>query len=262
MKITIQTLQMLKQKPQAITVLTAYDATMARVMNDAGLDVILIGDSLGNVIQGEATTLPVTLEDMLYHTRCVAKGNRDCFLISDLPFMSYARPKQALTNAAKLMQAGTMMVKMEGGAWLAPTIQQLQERGIPVCAHLGLLPQSVHKLSGFKIQAKDAISAQRLLEEAKLLEQAGAQLLVLECVPAALAAEVSRALTIPVIGIGAGQGTDGQVLVLQDLLGLSAYLPQFAKNFLAETKTESPSIKAAIEAYCAAVRNRNFPEEK
>lgn len=259
MKITIQTLQMLKQKSQAITVLTAYDASMAQVMNDAGLDVILVGDSLGNVIQGEATTLPVTLADMLYHTRCVAKGNRDCFLISDLPFMSYAMPKQALLNAAKLMQAGAMMVKMEGGAWLAPTIQQMQERGIPVCAHLGLLPQSVHKLGGFKIQAKDTDSAEQLLAEAKLLEQAGAQLLVLECVPAALAAAVSHALTIPVIGIGAGSGTDGQVLVLQDLLGLSAYLPQFAKNFLAEIKDATPSIKSAIAEYCTAVRNRSFP---
>ncbi len=259
MKNTIQTLQNLKLQKQPITMLTAYDAAMAQAISQAGIEAILVGDSLGNVIQGHSTTVPVTMDDMAYHTRCVASGNQGSFLIADMPFMSYAHPLQAFENAGKLLQAGAMMVKIEGGKWLTATIQQLVERGVPVCCHLGLMPQSVHKLGGFKMQAKEQHAAEILLNDALALEQAGAQLLVLECIPSELAAAISKALHIPVIGIGAGCQTDGQVLVLYDILGLaSGYTPKFAKNFM----QGSTSIQEAIDKYKLAVKNREFPSPK
>lgn len=257
MKTTIQTLQALKQEKKAIAMLTAYDATMAAIMSSVGVDVILVGDSLGNVIQGHSTTVPVTVTEMAYHTRCVAAGNKGSFLIVDMPFMSYATIEQALVNATQLMQAGAMMVKLEGGQWLLPIIRHLVERGIPVCGHLGLTPQSVHKFGGFRMQAKEQRSAAQLLEDAVAIEQVGAQLLVLECIPSLLAAEVSQALRIPVIGIGAGQQVDGQVLVLHDMLGLTEPPPKFSENFL----QGATSIKNAIEKYVSAVKHRQFPRE-
>lgn len=255
MTITIQSLQKFKNEERVITVLTAYDATLARIISQAGIDVLLVGDSLGNVIQGKNTTISVTLDEMVYHTRCVAAGNQGSFLVADMPFMSYATVPQACENAGKLMQAGAMMVKMEGGKWLVPTVETLTERGVPVCGHLGLVPQSIHKLGGYKIQAKEQHEAEILLNDALALEKAGAQLLVLECVPSKLAEEVSRTLSIPVIGIGAGNRTDGQVLVLYDMLGLSLPVPKFAMNFL----EGASGIKEAIENYITAVKSRQFP---
>lgn len=255
MKITVTTLQNLKQKKEPIVMLTSYDASLAKVSMEAGIEILLVGDSLGNAVQGHNTTISVTMDDMIYHTRCVSRVASDAFIIADLPFMSYASVEKAFCNATQLMQAGAMMVKMEGGAWLIKTIKKLVERGIPVCAHLGLIPQSVYKLGGFKKQAKDPESQQQLLHDAKALEKAGAQLLVLECVPELLAAQVQEELNIPVIGIGAGKETDGQVMVVYDILGLSGYIPSFAKDFLCETN----SIKSAIMNYLKAVKERKFP---
>jgi 3-methyl-2-oxobutanoate hydroxymethyltransferase len=256
MKTTIKTLQTMKQAKQAITMLTAYDATMASIISTAGIDVILVGDSLGNVIQGHDTTVPVTVSEMAYHTRCVEAGNKGSFLIADMPFMSYATIEQALTNAAQLMQAGAMMMKLEGGQWLLPIISHLVERGIPVCAHLGLTPQSVHKLGGFSMQAKEQHCATQLLEDAAAIEKAGAQLLIVECIPPVLAAEVSQVLRIPVIGIGAGKQVDGQVLVLHDMLGLTESAPKFSQNFM----QGATSIQQAIENYVSAVKAHQFPK--
>lgn len=255
MKITIATLQSLKQKQEPIVMLTSYDASLAAVSVKAGVEILLVGDSLGNTIQGRETTIAVTLDHMAYHTECVSQVASDVFIVTDLPFMSYATPEQAFTSAQTLMQAGAMMVKLEGGQWLVDTIQQLTDRGVPVCAHLGLTPQSVHKLGGFKKQAKTEASARQLLQDAKALEVAGAQLLVLECIPEQLAAEVTETVTIPVIGIGAGNQTDGQVMVVQDVLGLSEPCPSFAKDFLSETN----SVKTAIENYVSAVKSKSFP---
>lgn len=258
--VTIPSLIQQKAVGQKIAVLTAYDASFARVLDEAGVDVILVGDSLGMVMQGHETTLPVLLEDMVYHTRCVARGAHRPLIIADLPFMSYSTPQQAALNAAKLMQeGGAHMVKLEGGRNRLETVRFLVDNSIPVCGHLGLLPQSIHQLGGYQVQAKDKRGAERLLEDALLLQEAGATALVLECVPALLGTEVSRSLDIPVIGIGAGAGCDGQVLVLQDLLGISpGKPPRFVKNFLAS----SPDIPAAIKAYVNAVRIGSFPAEE
>lgn len=254
--VTLTTLREMKARAEKIACLTAYDASHAAVLDSAGVDLIMVGDSLGMVIQGHDSTLPVTLADVIYHTRCVRRGSQRAFMVSDLPFMSYASSAQALGNAARLMQeGGAQMVKLEGGAWLADTVSALTQRGLPVCAHLGLLPQSVHQLGGYRVQGRDASSAQTLLDDARTLEQAGAGLLVLECVPGALAQQVAEALTIPVIGIGAGADCDGQVLVLYDVLGLSAKPPRFSKNFL----TGVADIPAAIAAYVSAVKAGEFP---
>lgn len=254
--VTLTTLREMKQRGEKIACLTAYDASFARVLDGAGVDLIMVGDSLGMVIQGHDSTLPVTLTDMIYHARCVRRGSQRAFVIADLPFMSYASSAQALGNGARLMQeGGAHMVKLEGGAWLADTVHELTQRGMPVCGHLGLLPQSVHQLGGYRMQGRDASSAQTLLSDALALEQAGAGLLVLECVPDALAQQVTETLKIPVIGIGAGTGCDGQVLVLYDVLGLSAKPPRFAKNFLGD----AADIPAAVAAYVSAVRVGAFP---
>lgn len=254
--VTLTTLREMKARAEKIACLTAYDASHAAVLDNAGVDLMMVGDSLGMVIQGHDSTLPVTLADVIYHSRCVRRGSQRAFVVCDLPFMSYASSAQALGNAARLMQeGGAQMVKLEGGAWLADTVSALTQRGLPVCAHLGLLPQSVHQLGGYRVQGRDASSAQTLLDDARSLEQAGAGLLVLECVPGALAQQVAEALTIPVIGIGAGADCDGQVLVLYDVLGLSAKPPRFAKNFL----TGVADIPAAIAAYVSAVKAGEFP---
>ena len=255
--VTLTTLQELKQRGEKIAMLTAYDATFAQAACQAGVDVLLVGDSLGMVLQGQDSTLPVSVADMAYHTAAVKRGNRGALILADLPFMSYASLEQTFTNCAALMQAGAHMVKLEGAAWLAEPIRLLAERGIPVCAHLGLTPQAVNILGGYKVQGRQEAQARQLRADAMALEQAGAAMLLLECVPSALAAEISQSVKIPVIGIGAGVDTDGQVLVLHDMLGLalSGRMPKFVRNFM----DGQPSIQAALAAYVTAVKERSFP---
>jgi len=254
--VTLSTLQRLRQQGEKIAVLTAYDAGFARLAEEAGVEVILVGDSLGMVVQGHASTLPVKLAEMSYHTRCVARGAQRALIVSDMPFASFQQsPQQAYASAARLMAAGAHVVKLEGGAVMLETVRFLVQRGIPVCAHLGLLPQSVNQLGGYKVQARDASSANQLLADARALEQAGAGLLVLESIPAALGKQVTESLAIPTIGIGAGPDCSGQVLVLQDVLGVYSQSPKFSKDFMAE----AGSIQGAFKAYVAAVKSGAFP---
>ena len=254
--ITLSKLQKMKQQGEKFTCLTCYDATFTHAMNQAGVETILVGDSLGMVVQGQDSTLPVTIEDMCYHTAAVKRGNDYAFILADMPFMSYSTPNQALENAAKLMQAGANMVKLEGGDWLADTIKLLSERGIPVCAHLGLTPQAVHKLGGYKVQGQDQAQAERILQESLDLVSAGADILLYECIPSALGKTLTEAVPVPVIGIGAGSDTDGQVLVMHDMLGVNLGRPaRFVKNFLSDGR----SIEQAFEAYVAAVKDGSFP---
>jgi 3-methyl-2-oxobutanoate hydroxymethyltransferase len=252
---TVSSLSAMKANGEKFAVITAYDFTFSKLIEDAAIEVVLVGDSLGNVIQGRDSTIPVTVDEMAYHTEAVKRGNNRALLVTDMPFMSYATEAQALENAAALMQAGAQMVKLEGGEWLADTVHLLSERGIPVCGHVGLTPQSVHKLGGYKVQGKEEQAAAQMIADAKALESAGAELIVVECVPSSLGRELSEALDIPVIGIGAGPNTDAQVLVLQDMLGISQRLPRFSKNFL----EDNSSIAEAISAYGDAVRNGSFP---
>ncbi len=241
---------------EKIAVLTCYDASFARVLDAAGVDVLLVGDSLGMVVQGHASTLPVKLAEMAYHTRCVAAGTERAFIVADLPFGSYQpSSERAFSAAARLMAAGAHMVKLEGGAVMAETVTFLTQRGIPVCAHLGLLPQSVNQLGGYRVQGREDAAAAQLMADARALEAAGAALIVLEMVPAALAKAVTGALAIPTIGIGAGADCSGQVLVLYDMLGLYPRAPRFSKNFLAG----ADGIEAAAHAYVAAVKDGSFP---
>ena len=256
MKLTVPGLREMKRTGEKIACMTAYDASFARVLERGGVEVLLVGDSLGMVVQGHETTLDVRVADMIYHCRNVRRGAREALIVGDLPFMSYATHAQALGNAARLMgEGGVHMVKLEGGAWLADTVAGLSERGIPVCAHLGLLPQSIHKLGGYRVQGREAGTARQILADARALEAAGAGMLVLECVPRALAAEVSRALAIPVIGIGSGAACDGQVLVVYDALGISPTRPRFTRDFLAG----ADDVQSAVEAYVAAVKSGDFP---
>uniref|UniRef100_UPI004047162E 3-methyl-2-oxobutanoate hydroxymethyltransferase n=1 Tax=Shewanella sp. TaxID=50422 RepID=UPI004047162E len=258
-KVTSSTLIKFKKEGKKFTALTAYDASFAGAFDSEGVDVLLVGDSLGMVLQGHDDTLPVTIADIAYHTACVKRGISRSLLIADMPFMSYSTPEQTMTNAALLMQAGANMVKVEGGHWLLESVKMLTERGIPVCAHLGLTPQSVHVFGGFKVQGRDAENAQRILDEAKAFQAAGAQLLVVECIPPQLAKAITQALTIPVIGIGAGADTDGQILVMHDVLGISSgYIPRFSKNYLKQTG----EIRSAIRAYIDEVANGTFPAEE
>jgi 3-methyl-2-oxobutanoate hydroxymethyltransferase len=256
--ISLPRLLELHRTREPITVLTCYDASFAAVLDAAGVEVLLVGDSLGMVLQGHASTLPVQLSDMAYHTACVARGNQSAWIVADMPFGSYqSSADAAYTHAAQLMQAGAHMVKLEGGAWLAPVIHQMTERGIPVCAHLGLTPQSVNTIGGYRVQGKSVEEAAKLKADAAILQQAGATLLVLEMVPATVASDITQALTIPTIGIGAGNQCSGQVLVLHDMLNVfPGKKPRFVKNFLAEA---GGNIQAAIEAYCVAVKSRTFP---
>ena len=253
--LSISDLNAMKQSGEKITSLTAYDASFAALLDQAGIDVILVGDSLGMVVQGHTSTLPVTVEDMVYHTRCVAGARKRAFVISDLPFASYAAPEQALQNAARLMQlGGAQMVKLEGAK--IDIIEFLVDQGVPVCGHLGLLPQSVNRLGGYKVQGREPAQAQKILEDAIAIERAGAGLLVLECVPSLLATEISENLNIPVIGIGASPACDGQVLVLYDMLDISVgNRPRFSKNFMAEAN----SIEDAVMRYHRAVKTGQFP---
>lgn len=256
-QITVNTLREMKIKGEKFACLTAYDASLAHVVDAAGVEVILVGDSLGMVVQGHTSTLPVTMSDMVYHSACVARGRNRALLMTDMPFMSYATAEQALHNAARLMQeGGAHIVKLEGGAVQVDIVCQLTARGIPVCAHLGLQPQSVHKLGGYRVQGRDASVAEKMREDAHALQEAGADMLLLECVPASLAEEITKAVDVPVIGIGAGAGCDAQVLVLYDMLGVTVgKRPKFSKDFMQGQAT----LQAAIEAYVRAVKNGSFP---
>ena len=254
--ITISKLLAMHAEGEKITMLTAYDSTMSALLNRSGVETILIGDSLGNVIQGHSNTTPVTVEQVAYHTKCVARANSHAFIIADLPFASYGDPVQALDSAAELMRAGADMVKLEGGDWQTDIIQYLVERSVPVCAHLGLLPQSVHILGGYKVQGKSKDAASLMLEQALACEQAGAQMIVLEAIPSSLGKLITESLSIPTIGIGAGADCSGQVLVLQDMLGISpGKPPKFVKNFL----DGHTSVEAAVKAYVREVKSGKFP---
>lgn len=255
-KMTISGLQKMKANGEKIASITAYDASFAKTFVAAGIDFMLVGDSLGMTLQGHDSTVPVTVAEVAYHTRAVRQGAPEAFVIADMPFMSYATPTEAYQHAATLMRAGANMVKLEGGDWLLETIAGLQQRGVPVCAHLGLLPQTVNVLGGYKVQGREQAQAESTVRQALALQEAGAQLLVLECVPSSLAELITQKLHIPTIGIGAGPQTDGQILVMHDMLGLTTdYLPKFVKNYLAL----SDSIQSAIELYVSEVKSGAFP---
>ena len=255
-KVTLNTLSGMKQTGEKLTCLTAYDSTQAHLISSQGVEVILVGDSLGNVCQGQTSTVPVTMDDMCYHTRCVSARAGDALIMADLPFASYSNEQQALTNASRLMQAGAEMVKLEGESWLVPIVSRLREQGIPSCIHLGLTPQSVHVLGGYKVQGRDEARAAAMVDAAVALEQAGAAMLVLECVPVVLGREITRAVQIPVIGIGAGADTDGQVLVIYDMLNMTAgRKPKFVKNYM----SEGGSAQDAIATFIKEVKNGTFP---
>lgn len=253
--VTHSVLKQLKADNKKFAVITAYDSTFARLAEEAEIEVLLVGDSLGNVCLGYQSTVPVSMDDMVHHTAAVSRAAQKPLIVADLPYMAYATEEQAIVNATRLMQAGAKMVKVEGGTWLAPTIQKLTERGVPVCGHLGLTPQSVDKLGGYKVQGRSSKDAQKMIDDALALEDAGIDLLVIECVPTSLAAELTEKLGIPVIGIGAGNVTDAQVLVVYDMLGISPKIPKFSRNFL-EGKG---SIQEALSTYSAAVKDSSFP---
>jgi len=258
---TLHSLMKMLVDGEKITMLTAYDASFAAVADLAGVEIILVGDSLGMVCQGHNSTLPVTLDDMRYHVECVARGlqkqNGRPLVLGDMPFGSYATPEQAFRSASVLMQAGAHMVKLEGGAWLAPTVEFLVTRGIPVCGHIGLTPQSVNTLGGYRVQGRTESAAHQLMQDSLQLQNAGAQALVMEMVPAALSGEITRALTsCATIGIGAGVDTAGQILVLHDMLGVTqGKVPKFAHNFMAETG----SVLGAMQAFVQSVKEKRFP---
>ena len=256
-KITISALNRMKSAGEKIAVITSYDASFTRQIEQAGMDVILVGDSLGMVVQGHESTLPVTVADMVYHTANVMRVSERSMVIADMPFMSHGTPEQALDTAGRLMkEGGAHMVKIEGGAPQLETVRHLTARAVPVCGHLGLMPQSIHQLGAYRVQGRDDHDAERILKDAVGLQKAGAQMLVLECIPAMLAAEITQALKIPVIGIGAGVDTDGQVLVLYDMLGVTMQgTPSFVRDFLAETG----NVQDALAAYVKAVKDSVFP---
>jgi 3-methyl-2-oxobutanoate hydroxymethyltransferase len=257
MRTTLTSLQALRDKGEKIAVLTCYDASFAALLEAAGVDVLLVGDSLGMVLQGHETTLPVTLDEMVYHTACVARGSKQAFIITDMPFGTFQiSPEKTFENAARLMAAGAQMIKLEGGAAMAETISFLTGRGIPVCAHIGLTPQSVHQIGGYRVQGKNETDAQRLLQDAVMIEQAGAGLLVLEAVPALLAAEISANVSIPTIGIGAGAACSGQVLVLHDMLDIyPGKKARFVKNYMQGAQ----GIADAVKRFVVEVKSGAFP---
>ena len=255
-KKTISVLAGMRRDGEKIAMLTCYDASFSALMADCGVDTLLIGDSLGMVCQGHDSTLPVTISDIAYHTACVARSNHSSLLVADMPFGSYGTAEQAFENAAQLMRSGAQVVKLEGGEWLLPIVRFLVARGIPVCAHLGLMPQSVHQLGGYKVQGKSTQSAEQLKTDALALQAAGASLLVLEAIPAALGQQVTDLLAIPTIGIGAGPDCSGQVLVMHDMLGVfPGHKAKFVKNFMAH----STSISDAIKLYVSEVKQQKFP---
>ncbi|WXU00802.1 MAG: 3-methyl-2-oxobutanoate hydroxymethyltransferase [Catillopecten margaritatus gill symbiont] len=253
----IEQLEIFKQSGEKITCLTAYDSSFAQVFDACGVDIILIGDSLGNVIQGGENTLGVSMDDMVYHTQAVVTGAQNTMLIADMPYQSYTNAIQTLKNAQRLMDAGVQMVKLEGGREHEASFKILRDNDIPVCGHLGLQPQSVIEMGGYKVQGKDANSAQRILEDAKMLEGWGVKVIVIECVPVSLAKNLSEQLTIPTIGIGAGVNCDGQVLVGYDMLGITQNAPKFVKNFLT-----NGSVQSATNDFIQAVKNGSFPAKE
>jgi 3-methyl-2-oxobutanoate hydroxymethyltransferase len=260
---TLHRLRAMHAAGEKIAMLTCYDASFARLLDEAGVDVLLVGDSLGMVLQGHDSTVPVSIDEMAYHTQCVARANRWAWIIGDLPFGSYhASVDQAVLNAVRLMQSGAHMVKLEGGGWTAEIVRALVERGIPVCAHLGLTPQSVHALGGYRVQGRDEAAAATLRTYARELADAGASMLVLELMPSALARELTQTLPIPVIGIGAGAGCSGQVLVLHDMLGITrGKLPRFVRDFMSDEPAAGGGIEGALHRYVAAVKDGSFPVE-
>jgi len=254
--ITIPALAVLRAKGEKFTMLTCYDSSFAALMDRCGVEILLVGDSLGTVCQGHSSTLPVSINDITYHTACVARGNQTALLMADMPFGTYGTPESAFHHAVLLMQAGAHAVKLEGGAWLAETVRFLTDRAVPVCAHIGLTPQSVHQFGGNKVQGKTAEGAGKLKADALALQSAGASLLLLEAIPAALGKEVTELLTIPTIGIGAGPDCSAQVLVMHDMLGVfPGHRPRFVRNFM-EGQT---GIDGAVNAYVTAVKNKTFP---
>lgn len=254
--VTIAALRARRNANTPFSCLTAYDATLARLASDAGIEVLLVGDSLGMVLQGHASTLPVTMDDMVYHTACVARAGVDSLIMADLPFMGNATTSALLENAGRLMRAGAHMVKVEGEAWLAEGVHALALRGVPTCVHMGLTPQSVNAFGGYKVQGRETAQAERIIAEAKQLVAAGAAVILLECVPAGLGRAVREAVDVPVIGIGAGPDVDGQILVMHDMLGATTSRPpRFVKDFLREAGT----IGGAFAAYREAVSERRFP---
>lgn len=256
MAITLSTLNKMKQQGEKFAVLTAYDATFAHLASAAGVEVLLVGDSLGNVLQGHDSTVPVTLDDMCYHTASVRRGNQGALLMSDLPFMSYATEEQTFASCAALMRAGAHVVKLEGGAWLTESVRKLTDRGVPVCVHLGLTPQSVNKFGGYKVQGRDPAERKALIEDSIAAEKAGAAILLYECIPSELMQDIMSQVSIPVIGIGAGNSSDGQVLVMHDMLGATTRKPaKFVKNFM----TGRDSFHDAFAAYVKAVKDGSFP---
>jgi 3-methyl-2-oxobutanoate hydroxymethyltransferase len=257
--VTLHRLREMHAAGEKITVLTCYDAAFARVLDGAGVDALLVGDSLGMVLQCRTSTLPVSIEEMAYHTACVSRGSRNAWIIADMPFGSYQEsPDAAMRNAALLMKQGAHMVKLEGGGWTAPIVRFLVDRGVPVCAHLGFTPQSVHALGGYRVQGRDEAAARVLCRHAEELAAAGAELLVLELVPAAVARDLTGMLSIPTIGIGAGAGCSGQVLVLHDMLGITGGEPfKFVRNFM----DGSASVESAVRKYVAEVKAGRFPDD-
>jgi len=255
--VNVGTLRKMKQEGEPIACLTAYDASFALLVDSAGTDLVLVGDSLGMVIQGHDTTVPVTVDDIIYHTRMVARGLRRAFLVADMPFMSYTEPGQALDNAVRLMQeGGAMMIKLEGGDGQIEIVEHLARHDIPVCAHLGLKPQSVHKIGGFKVQGREPDKAKEMVASARRLQDAGADIVLLECVPNEVGKQVTKKLDVPVIGIGAGPDVDGQILVLYDILDITqGRTPRFVRNFQAECNAPLD----AIRAYVRAVKDRSYP---
>jgi len=256
-KVTINTLLGMKQAGEKFSCLTAYDVSFAQVLDQAGIEVVLVGDSLGMVIQGHETTVPVTMDDMCYHAACVANGIQRALLMVDMPFMSYTTPGQVISNATRLMQeGGAHMVKLEGGSSQLPVVEALAMNGVPVCAHIGLQPQSVHKLGGYRVQGREKADAQSMLMDAERLQEAGADMILLECVPDSLANEITSNVQVPVIGIGAGGTTDAQVLVLQDILGITpGKPPKFSRNFM----QGADSISEAVKRFDQAVKDGSFP---
>ncbi len=256
--ITTLTLRKMKAEGTKFVTVALYDAPMAAMALKSGVEVLLVGDSLGMTVLGYDSTIPVTMEQMIYHVEAVKRGNDKSLIMGDMPFMTYATAEQAMINATRIMQAGAHMVKLEGGQWLASTVQMLSERGIPVCAHLGLTPQSVNKLGGFRVQGRNEQQAEQILADAKALDSAGADLLVLECVPCELAQRITDAVSMPTIGIGAGKDTDAQVLVINDILGLTEQPPKFSKNFL----VEADDIPGALKKYADDVKQGIFPADE
>lgn len=258
-RVTVKTLRDMKIAGEKIVSLTAYDASFARVVDEQGVDVILVGDSLGMVIQGHDSTVPVSVDDIVYHSKAVEPQTKRALVMADLPFMSYTNPNQAISNAARLMQEGRAhIVKLEGGEAQLDTVRHMTRHGVPVCAHIGLTPQTVHKLGGYRVQGREEEVAKQMLSDALALQDAGADAVVLECVPVNLAEELTKELDIPTIGIGAGRVCDGQVLVLQDMIGISSLAPKFSANFLQDGR----NIPEAISAYIEAVRKGTFPQDE